>query len=72
MQGELASMFDIGKWVVLPYLVAKELLGLRMIPLVLKEERDWRPRRLENYSFSNIDFKTLPIASLYVMQYVRA
>ena len=41
-----ASMVGKGRWVVLPYLVTKELRGLRLIPPGVKEEKDWRPRWL--------------------------
>ena len=56
---------------VLPYLVAKELRGLRLIPPRVKEERDRRPRWLGDYSYSNLKSKTLPIAALSSMQYGR-
>ena len=38
----------------------------------VKEERDWQPWWLGNYSSSNINFKTLTISTLSAMQYVRA
>ena len=37
-------MVGKGQWVVLPYLVDKDLHGLRLIPPGVKEERYWRPR----------------------------
>ena len=56
---------------VLPYLVAKELRGLRLIPPRVKEERDRRPRWLGDYSYSNLNSKTLPISALSAIQYGR-
>ena len=36
-------MFENGRWVVLPYSVAKEIPGLRLIPPGVNEDRDRRP-----------------------------
>ena len=44
-------MIEKGQWVVLPYLVAKGLPGLRLSPPGVKVERDRRPRWLGDYSF---------------------
>ena len=55
------------QWDVFPYLVPKELPGLRLIPPVVKEERERRPQWLGDYIFSNINCENLPIAALYVM-----
>ena len=71
LREEFASMIEKGQWVVLPYLVAKGLLGLRLIPLFVKVERDWRPRWLGDYSFFKTNAKNLPIACLSAMQYGR-
>ena len=46
----LYSMVEKGKWEVIPYYVAKELLGLLLIPPDVKEERDRRPWWLGDYS----------------------
>ena len=54
------------------YLVAKELPGSRLSPLVLKEERERRTRWLSDYSFSNMHCKTLPRAAMSAMQYSHA
>ena len=37
-------MFGKEQWLVLPYLVAKELPRLRIVPPGVKEERYWWPR----------------------------
>ena len=63
LQEEFASMIEKGQWVVLPYLVAKGLPGLRPSPPGVKVERDRRPCWLD---------ETLPIACLSAMQYGRA
>ena len=51
LRDEFISMIEKGQWVVLPYLVAKGLLGLWLSPPGVKVERDWRPRWLGDYSF---------------------
>ena len=48
-------MVSKGQWVVFPYSVAKDLLGLRLILPVVNEDRDRQPQWLGYYSFSNIN-----------------
>ena len=52
--------------------MAKELPGLSLIPLGVKEERYQRPRWLSDYIYSNLNSKTLPIAVFSAMQHGRA
>ena len=72
LREEFASMIEKGQWVVLPYSVAKGLLGLRLSPPGVKVEWDRGPRWLGDYSFFKTNAKTLPIACLSAMQYGRA
>ena len=51
---EFALMVRKGQWVVLPYLAAKDLLGIKLSLPGVKEGRDRRPRWLGNYSYSNL------------------
>ena len=44
-------MIEKWQWVVLPYLVAKGILGLRLSPPGVKGERDRKPRWLGDYNF---------------------
>ena len=61
-------MVGKGQWVVLPYLVAKELPELRLRPPGVKEERkDWL-WWIGDYGYSNLNSKDLPIATLFAMQ----
>ena len=69
LRREFASMVAQGQWVVLPYLVAKRLPGLRLSPPGVKIERDHRPHWLGDYSFNPINTETLPICDLSAMQY---
>ena len=51
LREEFALMVEKGQWVVLPYLVAKRLPGLRLSPAGMKVERDRRPRWLGDYIY---------------------
>ena len=42
---------------------------MRLLPPGVKEERYKRTGRLKEYSFSELNSKTLPIAAMYAMQY---
>ena len=55
-------MVEKGQWVVLPYLVAKRLPGLRLSPPGMKVERDRRPCWIGNYSYFKTNSETLPVA----------
>ena len=65
-------MVDKGQGVVLPYLLAKGLPGLRLSPPCAKVEQDQRPCGIGDY----IDFKTntdiFPVACFSTMQFGRA
>ena len=62
-------MVEKGKCTVLPYLVAKRLLGLRLIPSGVKVKRVRRPHWLGDYSYFKTNAETLPVACLSSMQY---
>ena len=61
-----------GQWFLLTYSVDKELPGLNLIHLGVKEDRYQWPRWLGYYSYSNLNSRILPIAALSLMQYGRA
>ena len=44
LREEFASMVGKGQWMVFSYSLAKELQGLRLSPLRVKEEIYWQPR----------------------------
>ena len=60
-----------GQWVVLTYSVDMELPGTKLRPPRVKEEREWRPRWIRNYSYSNINSYSFPISTLNVVKYGR-
>ena len=57
-------MVGKGQWFFLPYVLDKELPGLRLCLLGVKEDRDQRPQWLGGYNCSNLNSKTLPIATM--------
>ena len=59
------------QWVVLTYLLAKELRGLRLSPSGVKEEWYQWPRWIGGYNYSNINANSLHIAVILIMKYVR-
>ena len=68
---EFASMVEKGRWVVLPYSVAKWLPGFRLSPPGANLERDRRPRWLGNYRYFKNNAETLPVGCLSSMHYGR-
>ena len=64
-------MVEKGKWVVLPYPVAKRLMGLRLNPPGVKVERYRRSRWIGDYSYFKTNAKNLPVTCLSAMQYGR-
>ena len=62
-------MVGKGLWVVLPYLTAKELPGMRIISPGVNEERDQQPSWIGDNSYCSINSDSLPIAAMSNMQY---
>ena len=62
-------MEEKGQWMVLPYSMVNRLTGLRFSPPGVKVERDRIPRLLGNYSYFKTNAETLPVPSLFFMQY---
>ena len=67
LREEFASVVEKDQWTVLPYLVAKRLPGLRLIPPGVKVERDMIPRWLGNYIYFNTNVESLSVACLSSM-----
>ena len=72
MQGEFESMVEKGKWVVLPYHVARQLPGLQISPPGVKVFRYRRLYWLGDYIFNTINDNNLPLLHLTSMQYGQA
>ena len=65
-------MVEKGKWVVLPYSVAKGLPGLKLIPPGVKVEREQIPPSLGDYSYLKNNAKAIPVTCFSAMQYGQA
>ena len=56
---EMAEFIECGYWTVLPYRLVKDLPGLRISPLGVKEERERKPRLVCDHSFFGVNQHTL-------------
>ena len=72
LREEFVGMINKGHWTVLPaHLMAHEL-WIRLSPLGVVPQRDWRPRTICDYTFFGINPQTLPLAPQEAMQFGRA
>ena len=55
---EMAEFIECGYWTVLPYRLVKDLPGLRISPLGVKEERERKPRLVCDHSFFGVNQTT--------------
>ena len=69
---EMIDFCQQGYWVVLPYDAVAEWPSLRISPLGVVPQRDRRPRLIVDYTFSNINAETVPLAPKEAMQFGRA
>ena len=72
LEEEFHDMMSKGQWVVLPYSEAKSLPNLRLSPPGVVPQRGRRPRWICDYSWSNVNQETLPIAPMEAMQFGHA
>ena len=70
--GEMADFCAQGYWAVLPYSVVRDWPELRISPLGSVPQRDHRPRLIVDYSFSQVNADTVPLAPAEAMQFGRA
>ena len=56
---EMAEFMECGYWTVLPYRLVRDLPGLRISPLGVKEERERKPRLVCDHSFFGVNQHTL-------------
>ena len=62
-------MVEKGKWVVLPYHVAQQLLALQISPPRVKVVRYLWLNWLGDYGFNTINANNPPLSHLTIMQY---
>ena len=69
---EFADMINKGQWVVLPAAAVKDMPGLRISPPGVVPQRGRRPRWIVDYTFSDVNKETLPLAAMEAMQFGHA
>ena len=69
---EFADMVAKGQWVVLPAADVLDLPGLRVSPSGVVPQVGRRPRTIVDYSFSDVNEETLPLAAMEAMQFGHA
>jgi hypothetical protein len=69
LQTEMADMIEKNQRMVLPYAQVQSLPNLRISPIGVVPQRDRRPRTIVDYSYSNVNQETCPIAPVEAMQF---
>ena len=69
---EFHNMILKSQWVVLPAEDMANLPGLRISPLGVVPQRDQRPRWICDYTWSEVNKDSLPLAPLEAMQFGHA
>jgi hypothetical protein len=71
LRAEFTDMINKGHWTLLPAAQVLHLRDLRLSPLGVVPQRDRRPRTISDYTFSNVNKDTSPLAPLEAMQFGR-
>ncbi|KAI2491968.1 hypothetical protein MHU86_22588 [Fragilaria crotonensis] len=66
---EMTDFCKQGYWIVLPYSEVREWRMLRISPIGAVPQRDRRPWLIVDYSFSDLNAKTLQLAPAEAMQF---
>jgi hypothetical protein len=72
LREEMADMVEKAIWAVFPYHKVKHLKNLRVSSIGIVPQHERRPRPIVDYTFSNVNSKTLKLAPREVMQFGRA
>ena len=72
LESEMADMVEKGQWMVLPFHEVQHLPNLRISPIGVVPQRDRRPRTIVDYTFSNVNQDTVPLAPAESMQFGHA
>ena len=72
LHGEFEDMMAKAQWVVLPASEVRHLPGLRISPPGVVPQRDHRPCWIVNYTWSEVNQETLPLAAVEAMQFGHA
>eukprot|EP00536_Pseudo-nitzschia_multiseries_P018007 jgi/Psemu1/53700/gm1.53700_g len=71
LREEYADMMDKQQWTVLPASLILNLPNLRLSPLGLVPQRGRRPRMISDYTYSEVNQDTIPLAPAEAMQFGR-
>lgn len=69
---EMLEFCEQGYWLFVPYHNVCDLSGLRISPLGVVPQRDRRPQLIVDYTFSNVNQETVPLAPREAIQFGRA
>jgi hypothetical protein len=69
---EILDFCRQGYWLVLPYAAVAEWPNLRVSPLGVVPQHERRPRLIVDFSFSNVNADTIPLAPKEAIQFGRA
>ena len=69
LREELTDMVDRATWMVLPYRHLRELCELRISSMGVVPQHERRPRPIVDYSYSNVNQETVPLAPQEAMQF---
>ena len=69
---EFEDMVAKAQWIVLPASEVRHLPGLRISPPGVVPQRDRRPRWIVDYTWSEVNQETLPLAAVEAMQFGHA
>jgi hypothetical protein len=72
LRDEMADMIDQKFWVVLPYDLICSQQNLRISPMGVVPQTDRRDRPIVDYSYSQVNADTLPVAPAEAMQFGQA
>jgi hypothetical protein len=66
---DMFNMVNERYWTVLPYTSVRHLHSLKLAPVGVVPQRERRPRPIVDYSYTNINQTSLPVAPYHAMQF---
>jgi hypothetical protein len=68
----MLNMVNEHYWTVLPYHAVRHFASLKLAPAGVVPQRERRPRQIVDYSYTDINQHTLPVAPYHAMQFGNA
>ena len=72
LREELADMVDQATWMVIPYHRLRKLRHLRILPMGVVPQHECHSRPIVDYTYSNVNQETAPLAPHKAMQFGHA